>query len=870
MPNSNPHNPPRLSERLIEWLCKEELVEEILGNLYEYHYLLQTDKSQFPVIKYWFQVLMYLRISTLKNLSSFSPFSIMFRFNLLITFRNLWKNKTHTVLHITGFSLGILCAILLYFHIRGEMRYDSFHADGEEIYRVLRASDINGDPYDIGVTSGPFAPALEQDYPGQIKSAMRVALRERLVAYEEKIFNEAHFTFVDPHFFEFFSFPLMRGDPATVLEQPHSVVITQAMARKYFGADDPIGKVLEVGNSRSFTVTGVMDEWPDKSHLEMDFVASLEVYAQSDWMAGWWWNSLVTYVRIPSLDEAERVEALFPQFMEKYFGDHFKQSGNLIHLKLEPLAETYFNDATRYDPVLHGNRKSTYILGIVAIAILLIACFNYLNLAIAASYQRAKEVGIRKVMGSRPSRLVLQFLGESLTVIAIAVSLAIIGSEIALPYFNEFFGLEVQLDWGDPTIWMFFAMVMAGVVMLSGLYPAYLLSSFKPVQALRGKIFSFGRHLWLRKGLVVIQFVISIFMIISTLLISQQLRFVFEKDLGFDQEAVVLVDANNSEIAENEALFKEQLRANPLVQAMASMTGPPGGFHDATSVKITGREDEFRLRTAFVDEGYVETFGMEMVNGRNFSKDFSTDLNQTAILNETAVRELGWTTENAIGKVLRLPMFDSTDRRVIGVVKDYHFASLKDQIEPLVIALSESSWMYGIKLQGGNLQEGLAAVQGIWETLAPNNPFAYEFMDDTMNHLYAQEQKQRRVFSVFAGMSIFLACLGIFGLVFHAALNRKKEFGIRKVLGARPGQILHLISQEFLLMIGIACLVAIPLTWFFMANWLEAFAYRIALGAYWYLFLAGGIMAMVIALGTITLQALRTARANPVESLRYE
>ena len=862
--------PPRFSEKLIDWLVREELTEEILGNLYEfYHY---QEKRKFSGLFYWFQVATYLRPSTLKRIPSISNFGYMFNFNLRIAFRNLWKNRTHSFLNLAGFTLGLACFMLLFFHIRSELSHDNFHSNGDEIYRLIRTSQIDGDPYKIGVTSAPYATAMPVDFPNRVTDALRVAQRDPVLRHEDKAFKEEHLAYADSNFFEFFDFPLLQGDRKTALKEPNSIVITEKLARKYFGEKDPMGKLLEVNNGRSVQVTGILGEAPEKSHLELEAIISFGFLGQGRFLTEWWWNSMATYIKVPNPDHAEELKAMFPDFMDKYFGDDFEQNGNKIGLTIEPLSEIYFNHETRYDSARHGNKSNIYILIAVAFAILLIAAFNYLNLSIATTYGRAREVGIRKVMGSNRNRLIMQFLGEAIILISASFILAMAISSFVLPFFNQYFQLEVPMNWNDPLIWAFFGGLIAIMVLLSGFYPALLFSSFRPVETLKGKMFKFGRSMWMRKGLVVAQFVIAIFMTISTLLITEQMNYVNEKDLGFDREAVIMVEPDNGEIWENLQLFKDKLTSSPHIETVTGTTGEPGGFHDATNIEVDHivAEEKPLVRTVFTDYEYVPTFGVELVAGRNFSREFGTDMNRTALLNEKAVQDLGWTPEEAIGKELFLNMFDTLNRTVIGVVADYHFISLKDDIEPLIIALSNQTWKLGIKVKKGHIEEGLTTIESTWQEIAPGNPFNYEFLDENLARLYAQEQTQQKVYTSFSIIAIFLACLGVFGLISHSTLERKKEFNIRKVLGARIDQILMLIYREFVLLISIASLIAIPAAWWFIDDWLTGFAYRIETFSYWYLFLLGCVLTLVIAVLTMSFRALRAATGDPAEGLRSE
>lgn len=795
----------------------------------------------------------------------------MFIFNPKLTFRNLLRHRSATMINISGFTIGLVAAVFLYFYISEELESDSFHARGNDIYRVIRVSAINGTPYRIGVTSGPFARALENDFPMEISAVTRALPTDGLVAYGEKKFMEEKLLFADKNFFRFFSFPLAQGAPAIVLDQPNSVVISKEIARKYFGEKDPTGEILEVDNKARFIVTGIMDAFPSKSHLEFDMVFSLEYYDQAEWMKGWWNNSLFTYVHVPDERDKERLKTQLPQFVDKYFAADFERTGARIDLELEPLKEVYFNHETRYDRVEHGNFKAVSILALVALAILAIACFNYVNLSIAQSFRRAKEVGVRKVMGGEKSRLILQLLGESLLILLISILLAIGLSELLLPSFNRYFGLEVDLNWLDPNVFVFFLGLILFVLLTSGLYPAVLLSSFKPVSVLKGGKVSVGKNLFVRKGLVITQFVISIFMIAVTILISSQLTYMNSKELGFNKDAVILVKLNNQAIQDNQETFKDQLLLNSTISGVTGLSGEPGGFHDATVFQVNGMEGNYRMRTVFTDTEYLNVFDVEVVAGRNFSTEYETDETTALMINQKALTELGLTAEEVIGKRVELPSWNNgLERTVIGVVADYHFASLKDNIEPLAIIMGGRHRRVAIKTNTTDLKETLLAIDEVYNRFSPDFPLSYEFLDQSLERLYENEQKQARVFTAFSGISIFLACLGIFGLAAYSARQRQKELGIRKVLGAAPLQILGLISKEFILLVAIAALVATPLAWLFVEDWLGAFAYRIEVLDHWPVFVVSGLIAILIALLTIGFKTYKAAVSNPTESIRYE
>ncbi|WP_420582736.1 ABC transporter permease [Reichenbachiella sp.] len=867
MPTEN-HHIPGWALWLVHRLCREGLHEEIEGNLIEYRERLNpnTLKSKW---QFFYQVLTYLRPSTMKSISQNSKFYIMFNFNIVQTIRGLWMHRSTTILNISGYAIGMLCVFVLFFYIKGELAHDNFHKNKDEIYRVIRLSEMNGENYKIGVTSGPYAPHLALDFPVDVQSTLRIYSTEALFEYEDKTFKEDKLLFADPNFFEFFSFPLSVGDPATVLNEPNAIVLSKAAAQKYFGNENPLGKTLILDKEEPFVVSGVMDEWPADSHLDFDFMGSMKYIEDFSFMKGWWNNGLFTYVRVETPLIAEGLNKKFPQFMDKYFGKDFERSGKRIDIELESLNDIYF-DQVRYDWAKHGNKDAVILLAGVALAILFIACFNYLNLAVALTFRRAKEIGMRKVLGGNKMRLVLQFLGESTLVCLVAILLAIGMTEVVLPTFNRMFDLSVVTSWLDPLVIVFFVGLLVVTVLLSGLYPAILLSNLKPLEVFKGQTHLRKNNLWLRKGLVIAQFSISIFMIISTLIIKEQLDYVNNKSLGFDREAIVMVDFDNEEIRDNREAFKTRLLQSSKIKSATSMSGEPGGYHDGTTVDFLGDVEDIRMRTAFVDENYLSVFNIELAIGRDFSKEYRLNDAHAALVNQKALQDLGLSLDEAIGTKFRIPMWDTLEHVVVGVTEDYHFNSLRNKMEPLMIVPGHYHRRMGIKLDPNQIFDGLREVEEIYAELVPNYPISYEFMDDSLEQLYAEERQQSRIFQMFSGVSIFLACLGIFGLVSFVVERRRKEFGIRKALGASVVSLLQIISREFVLMIAVASLISIPLAWYAIQLWLENFAYRIELINSWEIFLIGALLSLILALITIFIRSLRSANANPTESLRYE
>lgn len=782
--------------------------------------------------------------------------------------RSLWKHKLFSLINVFGLALGLTVTILILQYVQAERSYDQFPEKRDEIYRVLRVSDISNTGYSIGVTSGPYGPTLLNDYPETVKDFVRVLPNNGLISYENRAFIEGKIYFSDANFFEFFSYPLANGDPATALAEPNTIVLTQEMAKKYFGETDPIGKVVRMDNRYDFTVTGVMAEKPGRSHLDFDFMASIKIFEQTNWFSNWWSNGSMTYLRIETPAAAENLEAQLPAFMEKYFGEDFKRTGSRVGATLQPLAEVYFQKDVRYDFALHGDKNAVYIFFAVAVFILLIACINYMNLTTARASRRAREIGVRKVLGAFRSRLVMQFLAESFMMTLAAILLAIAAVELLLPAFNSTFHLDLEIDFTSWNIIAMLGALLLLVSLLAGSYPAFLLSSFKPIKVLKSRAERNFQDILIRKGLVVFQFCISVFLIIATLIIGKQLDFVQSKDLGFNKDQVILTKIVTRELSQKRDVIASRMRAEPEVLSVTFASGEPGGFHDAMSHDLEGIDEPLRMRTLHTDYDYVKTFGLEIIAGRDFSRDFGTDSARAVILNETAVRVIGWTPETAIGKTLSNTMIDSTQKEIVGVVKDYHFSSLKHEIEPLIISMRPWTWTMGIKVQTSDMQRTLAILEGHWREVAPEYPFEFTFLDEAYGKLYQQEQRESTLFTLFAGISILIACLGIFALAAFAAEERTKEIGIRKVLGASMQNIITLLSGDFIKLVLIGNIIAWPMVWFAMNSWLENFAYRIEIGG-WVFFLASGIT-LLIALATVSYQAVKSALKNPVTALRYE
>ncbi|MEO1050062.1 MAG: ABC transporter permease [Bacteroidota bacterium] len=785
-----------------------------------------------------------------------------------IALRSLIKQRVFTLINTLGLTIAVAVCLMIYLYVQNETNYDGFHKNSENIYRLLRVGEINDEKYLIGVTSVPFADALVNDFPNEIEQTTKVYPNDGLVTFEDKSFLENKLFLADSNFLQVFSFPLERGDRSTALDLPNSVILTKATAEKYFGEADPIGKIIQVDGQIDLQVTGVLGAFPTRSHLDFDLVTNIAVVRNNRGYNDWWNNRLITYVVLKDGVSQASLEPQFPSFMDKYFGEDFERNQARVDITLQPLANVYFEHNVRYDRILHGNRSSVVIFTIIGLFIIVVACVNFMNLATAKSVLRAREVGVRKTMGSTRASLIGQFLGESMIISLLSVVLGAMVVELALPLFNQRFGLELVFHPWAPEMLLTMSLFVALLGICSGSYPAFLLSNYKPVKVLKGQMKSGPSSKNLRKALVILQFTISVFLIICTFFVGDQLGLLRNKDLGFSAEQVVLVDVNNAPLYQNRETFKIQLLQSPYVKSVSKATGEPGGMHDTMSFDIEGQEEAIRMRTLFCDYDYAPTMDIDFVAGRNFSEEYGTDLSGAAIINERAARALGLTPDEVIGRSLVNVMMDTVPKTIVGVVKDYNFASLHNEILPLVITMTQGARVFAIKVDGQQFKGAISDIESAWKAIAPQYPFDYRMLDESFYDLYQNERIQGQLFSLFSKVSIFIACLGIIGLASFSAAQRIKEIGIRKALGASVANISYLLSGDFLKLIIIANVIAWPLAWWAMNTWLTDFAYRIKLGAE--VFVISCIISLVIALAAISYQTVSAALTNPVDSLKED
>lgn len=784
-----------------------------------------------------------------------------------IAWRNLQKNKIFSFINVLGLTIGITVCLMIFLFILNQFSVDKFHIQGDRIHRVMRGFNSSKEP--VPYLSPPYASALLTDYPEDIKKAVRVMPSNGLFSFNNIAFNEKKLYIADADFFELFSLPLIKGNAKTVLQNPASVVLTETSAKKYFGDENPIGKVLTLDKNKPLTVTGIAKDVPTNSHLDFDLIIPLSNYFKEEWFKGWINNSLFTYILLNEHTDKKQLESKFPQFMDK----HMKAVSDLMNIKfdisLTPLHDIYFEPHSQFDDVKHGDKKVVYIFLSIAILILVIACINFMNLSTIRAVDRSKEVGLRKVLGAQRTQLTYQFIGESLLLTFISCLLSIAILQLLMPLYNQLLGYTLTVSWDSWPIYAFLATIIFVVGLLAGSYPAFYLSTFSPIQALKGKLQIGKGGALFRQVLVVLQFSISILLILGTTIIARQMKYVKEKGLGYDDQQSVVIPLDNSELYRNMHTFKNELLNNSLIASVSFMSGEPGGFFDSQNFEVESQHNtSWKSRTEFTDFEFVHTLGLKILAGRDFSFQYPTDSTEAVLINRTAAAQLGFTPQQAVGKWIRNTIRDSSRRTIIGVVEDFNYLSLKENMDALVISPSDDLRTIVVKLNTHDFSTALKTVEAAFDKAASGYTLEYTFLDQKFDTLYKTDIRQQRILSLFSGLAIFIACLGLYGLASFTATKRNKEIGIRKVLGASISGVMALLSKDFIKPVVIALLIASPIAWWTMNKWLENFAYRIHIQ--WWMFVMAGLIAICIAMVTVSWQALRAALANPVDSLRDE
>ncbi len=805
----------------------------------------------------------------------------MLRNYIKIAIRNLLRYKGYTAINILGLAIGMACVILIMLYVQREVSFDGFHDKKEEIYRLnIRVTNPQtGDIRERAV--GPFrlADELKPDFP-DFENIIRFAAQFReSIEYGDEIYVEEKLTFVDPEVFDVFSFTLSKGDPKTALQNPFSLVISKEISEKYFGTDDGVGKVIRM-RDQDFEVTGIMDDIPDNSIFDYNILVSMNcsktVFSRIV-LENWGEGYVETFAVLPPGLKPSGMEERLAKFVDVKLEAWREASPRLI---MQPLSDIYLNSQDISSFATVGDIIYVYAFSFIALFILIIACINFMNLSTAKSSLRAKEVGLRKVVGAMKSQLIGQFLSESTILAFISLFIALLLAWISLPFFNTLAesNLELNLTANAP-LFIGLIIITLFVGLAAGSYPALLLSSFKPVSVLSGQMNTGAKGGLLRKVLVAFQFATSIFLLVITGIVYKQLDYVKNMDLGFDKEHIVLMGTPTDMRGQYEQ-FANELKKNPnVISGAGSSRVPPGRLSSSLQARPEGvPEDQYRgMQTVWTDYDFIETMGFQMASGRSFSRDFPSDSRTAFILNEAAVKDLGWTNEHAIGKTFGsseitdwdVGQWVNRDGQVIGVIKDFHFETLKKPIIPTVYFVAPyMAWNYAVRIRPDNIPATIRHIEEVYAQFNPEVPFEYTFVDENYAELYKAEERQGTIFGIFALLAIFVACLGLAGLASFTAEQKKKEVGIRKILGASSANIMVLLSKEFSLLVIIAAVIASPIAWYLMNGWLREFAYRIPIGIS--VFIISASIAMVIAWVTVSLQTAKAAFDNPINSLRRE
>ena len=858
--------PPRLAAKILEFIIQKDIRYGAMGDLEEQFYWMWNEHGTFKArLLYWKQICgalpYFIKNSILWSL-------IMFKNYLKSTFRNTTRYKGYSFINLAGLAIGIACTLLILLWVKDELSYDRFHENGKNIYRIMSY----GTKYMIEGTDGtpaPLAPAIKEEVTGIVNYARFSDVPKLVCKYGDKVFYETRGLIADPSIFEIFTFPFVQGDPKTAFSEPLDIVITETMAKKYFGTEDPIGKTIEVeGNPAS--VKGVIRDIPYNSHIQFDFLSSYTFIQElTGYGTSWGSFNFVTYLQLEPNRDIQEIGKNITAVAAK---NNCPQVKDGVEFRLQPLSAIHLDSRTAYRNYIEvGDRKYVYVFSIIAFFVLFIACVNFMNLSTARSTTRAKEVGMRKTVGASRRQLILQFFGESLFLTMTACVFALILVTALLPAFNQIAGKDLKLNLIDIQLVLGLIIIVLLTALTAGSYPAIYLSSFKPVKVLKGMFKSEGKGQTFRRVLVVTQFSLSIALLIGTSVAFNQLRFLRHSKLGFNPENIVYVPVKEN-IGKRYDAFKAELLNDPNINSVAVQyyLFAEEAFR-TTGYDWEGKEkgQEVDIILNLVDYDFIPMLGLELVEGRNFSKEYSTDATQAYILNEEAIKAMRM--QDPVGKQFSYGQRKGT---IIGVLKNAHFRSLHVNIEPHVLFFLDDvsvATEYGvvlIKINGDKTEEALAKIQGVWKEFNPITPFEYHFLDQKYDSLYRKEQKIGTILNAFTLFAIIISCLGLFGLASFLTEQRTREIGIRKVLGASESSIVLLLSKQFTKWVLMANIFAWPAAYFIMNEWLKSFAYRINIGIW--SFLLSGMLAVGIALVTVSYQAIRAAWANPVDSLRYE
>jgi putative ABC transport system permease protein len=873
----NKFHPPKIFRWLLKKALPEDQWETSLGDFEEQYFKLANDKNVTKAFIWYLKNIIFLlprkihhfiwwRINMLKNY-------------LLIAVRNILKHKGYSFINIMGLTIGIVCSVFILLYIQFELSYDKYHKNIDRIFRI--ASKFSSSDYGQSVnvdTPGILAPTISQDYQ-EVEHAVRIRKREYVVKYDKKVFYDNAIIFADANIFQIFSIPLIIGNPLTALQQPNTIIITKNLADSYLGNKDPVGEVFHI-NGKDYTITGVAKNPPDNTHFKYSILISMETIKNDDSMLKWdRWGSY-TYIKIRENASAKAFENKIAQVFHKYNGEQLKEKGWAITVFLQPLTKIHLHSHYHGELEKNGNIDYLYFFSAICVLILAVGCINFINITTARATIRAKEVGIRKVMGANHSQLALQFLIESFLITLIATLLAFFVVSSSIPYFSDITGVNVSFTHlFQPLMILSFIVILFLIGFLAGSYPALFLSGLKTGSIIKGMTDYPSRKTHARKTLVVVQFTICIALIIFSLFIHNQLNFVQNMHLGFDKKNKLILPVKNKVrdikyLQQNPGTIKNEFMKYSSISGVTILSMPPATWSRYWQMIFERNNTSVLIQVQPVDIDFIKEYNIKMLAGRPFQRDMSTDRINAVIINETAAKALGFSTpENAVGqkirKITEVHEEFSEELNIIGVANDYNYYRLKAEILPAMIILYNGYLDYiSLTVDSANLADTLSFAQKKFIELFPDSPFEYYFLDDYINSQFRFEKQIRTLNYIFTCICVFIACLGLLGLVAFIAEQRKKEIGIRKVLGSNVSSLIFLLTRDFSLCILLANLFAWPIAYIAVTNWLKDFAYRINVEIV--IFLAAAVAAMAIALFTVVYQTIRAAKSNPIDVLRYE
>ncbi|MGD8537357.1 MAG: ABC transporter permease [Candidatus Aminicenantes bacterium] len=803
--------------------------------------------------------------------------TIMSRHYLITAYRHMKRQRCFTIINVAGLAIGLTFFILIMIYVQFELSYDRYHKKAQHIYRVaseLPAGHTHGGKTAMTRTVSPLAPTMKEEFPEVANATRFTRNRNVLLTYNKTNFLEKEVIFAEPQVFEMFSLPLKRGQPETALNEPYSIILSQRMAEHFFGRENPMGKIIRYENSQDLKVTAILQDMPQNSHFVMDIIIPLQAYAlirELD-LTKWQNHAMVTYIQLNEGVNAHALEQKIPGLFRKYAESDLQPGGRrYCRPFLQALTSLHLHSDLDGEFAPNSNIKNIYLFSTIAFLILIIACINYMNLATARSTQRGKEVAIRKVVGALRHHLVKQFYGESFVFLILALTLSLALVQVLLPAFSAF--VERDLSFSLLISFPLFLglLITAGFMnFLAGSYPALLISSFRPAFVLKKQMLNGLRSSRLRNALVVFQFVVSVGLIVSAVVVRMQLDFIKSKDVGYEKDQIVILRLHDQDIKKSLDALKSELKTNPDVIAATASDALPNNIQSQMGPKWPGMPEDFDyfdVYVSYVDEDYMDVYGIDVVDGRNFSKEFPSDAQSAFLFNESLVNTLGW--DQPLGREFEIWWGDVG--KVVGVVRNFNFHSLHRGIDPMCLYYrKDQRYVYylSVKIRGGRIPETLGFLKDTWEKFSPNYPIDYSFFDDIFDNAYRSEYRLGSMFNIFSLLAVAIACLGLFGLAAFTAEQRTKEIGIRKVLGASGAGIFMLLSKEFAKWVLISSLIAWPIAYYAMHSWLQNFAYRAPLAPW--IFIAATGAAAVVALGTVASQTVKVASTNPVNVLRYE